>query len=84
MYTEHFGFTEEPFGTTPDPRFFYENPSYREAYRHLLWGLTERRGLMTLIGAVGTGKTTILRHLGGPVEACGPVHRGRISAVELR
>jgi tripartite-type tricarboxylate transporter receptor subunit TctC/type II secretory pathway predicted ATPase ExeA len=63
MYKEHFGFTEEPFGTTPDPRFFYENPSYREAYRHLLWGLTERRGLMTLIGAVGTGKTTILRHL---------------------
>jgi type II secretory pathway predicted ATPase ExeA len=63
MYKEHFGFTEEPFGTTPDPRFFYENPSYREAYSHLLWGLTERRGVMTLIGAVGTGKTTILRHL---------------------
>ena len=63
MYKEHFGFTAEPFGTTPDPRFFYENPSNREAYNHLLWGLTEHRDLMTLIGAVGTGKTTVLRHL---------------------
>jgi type II secretory pathway predicted ATPase ExeA len=63
MYKEYFGFTDDPFGITPDPRFFYENPIYREAFTKLSWGVAERRGLMTLIGAVGTGKTTVLRQL---------------------
>ena len=63
MYNPYFGFPEEPFGITPDPRFFYENPIYREAYTTLAWGIRARRGLLSLVGAVGTGKTTILRHL---------------------
>ena len=63
MYKQYFGFSEEPFGITPDPRFFYENPIYREASTTLERGIEGRRGLMTLVGAVGTGKTTVLRRL---------------------
>jgi len=48
---------------TPDPRFFYANSGNEEAYASLLYGIRERKGFITLIGEVGTGKTTLLRRL---------------------
>src|SRR5215813_7549462 len=63
MYTDYFGFREKPFGVTPDPRFFYTNPCYQEAYASLFYGIRERRGFIVLTGEVGTGKTTLLRRL---------------------
>ena len=63
MYTEHFGFREHPFRITSDPRFFYPNPGHQEAYAHLVYGVTQRRGFVVLTGEVGTGKTTLLRRL---------------------
>jgi general secretion pathway protein A len=63
MYTDYFGFREKPFSITPDPRFFYTNSCYQEAYTSLLYGIYERRGFMVLTGEIGTGKTTLLRRL---------------------
>jgi len=63
MYTAYFGFREKPFSVTPDPRFFYTNPSYQEAYANLVYAIRERRGFVMLTGEVGTGKTTLLRRL---------------------
>src|SRR5262245_46938085 len=63
MYTNYFGFREKPFSITPDPRFFYTNPCYQEAYASLLYGIYERRGFIVLTGEIGTGKTTLLRRL---------------------
>jgi general secretion pathway protein A len=63
MYTDYFGFREKPFSITPDPRFFYTNPRYQEAYASLLYGIHERRGFIVLTGEIGTGKTTLLRRL---------------------
>jgi general secretion pathway protein A len=63
MYTDYFGFRERPFSITPDPRFFYTNPRYQEAYASLLYGIHERRGFIVLTGEIGTGKTTLLRRL---------------------
>jgi general secretion pathway protein A len=63
MYIDYFGFREKPFSVTPDPRFFYTNPSYQEAYASLLYGIHERRGFIVLTGEIGTGKTTLLRRL---------------------
>lgn len=63
MYAAHFGFTDQPFSATPDPRFFYENCMYREAFATLLYGVRERKGFIVLTGEVGTGKTTLLRRL---------------------
>jgi general secretion pathway protein A len=63
MYTDYFGFREKPFSLTPDPRFFYTNPRYQEAYASLLYGIHERRGFIVLTGEIGTGKTTLLRRL---------------------
>jgi len=63
MYNEYFGFREKPFNVTPDPKYFYENPVYQEAYASLLYGIRERKGFIVLTGEVGTGKTTLLRRL---------------------
>lgn len=63
MYTTYFGFREEPFNITPDPRFFYANPGHEEAYAGLLYGIRERKGYISLIGEAGTGKTTLLRRV---------------------
>lgn len=69
MYTTYFGLREKPFNVTPDPRFFYANPVYHEAYASLLAGIQERKGFVVMTGEVGTGKTTLLRMLMKNVEA---------------
>jgi general secretion pathway protein A len=60
MYCNFFGFSEKPFEVTPDPKFLYLSPAHREILASLLYGIKERRGFITVIGEVGTGKTTLL------------------------
>ena len=63
MYNSYFGFLESPFSVTPDPRFFYTNPIYQEAYATLRYGIEAKKGFIVITGEVGTGKTTLLRKL---------------------
>ena len=63
MYNGYFGFLESPFSVTPDPRFFYTNPVYLEAYAILRYGIEGKKGFVVVTGEVGTGKTTLLRKL---------------------
>jgi general secretion pathway protein A len=63
MYLTYHGLTEKPFNATPDPRFVYMSPAYREALAQLLYGVQERKGFIVLTGQVGTGKTTLLHTL---------------------
>jgi len=63
MYNSHFGFSESPFNVTPDPRFFYTNRVYREAFSALRYGIEAKKGFIVITGEVGTGKTTLLRKL---------------------
>ena len=60
MYRNFFGFSEKPFDVTPDPRFLYLSPTHREVLASLIYGILERRGFITVVGEVGTGKTTLL------------------------
>ena len=60
MYESYFGLNDNPFGMTPDPQCYFQSESHKEAYAGLTYGIAERRGLMTLVGEVGTGKTTLL------------------------
>jgi general secretion pathway protein A len=86
MHNEHFGFAESPFGVTPDPRFFFVNPSYEESFGTLRYGIEARKGLIVLTGDAGTGKTTLIKKLVGSFEPnvhtaciCDP----RLSFIEL-
>jgi type II secretory pathway predicted ATPase ExeA/HAMP domain-containing protein len=65
----HFGFRERPFGVTPDPRFFYNNPAYMKNLAELAHGIKVKKGLMLLTGEVGTGKTILLRKLMRDLDA---------------
>lgn len=60
MYCTHYKFSEKPFGVTPDPRFLYLTEGHRETFASLIYGIRERRGFITIVGEVGTGKTTLL------------------------
>jgi general secretion pathway protein A len=62
MYQDYFGFSTLPFSITPDPRFFYDdNPSCREAFAVLRYGIEARKGFVVITGEAGTGKTTLLK-----------------------
>ncbi len=63
MYCEFYQLSERPFNVTPDPKFLYLNARYREAVAALQYGITQRKGFITLIGEAGTGKTTLLKRL---------------------
>ncbi|MGH8659152.1 MAG: AAA family ATPase [Gammaproteobacteria bacterium] len=86
MYLEYFGLQEAPFSMAPNPRFLFMSPQHEEAFAHLLYGLGESGGFVLLTGEVGTGKTTLsrhlLEHLPEDVDAA-LIFNPRLSAVEL-
>jgi len=61
MYCKHYGFAEKPFNLTPEPEFLYMTSGHREALATLLYGIRKGRGIIAMVGDVGTGKTTLLR-----------------------
>ncbi|HWO42158.1 MAG TPA: AAA family ATPase [Candidatus Eisenbacteria bacterium] len=69
MYTDHFGLTQSPFTSSPDPRFFYANATYQKAFTELRYGVKLRKGLMVLTGHSGTGKTTLMKLLASRFES---------------
>ena len=61
MYESFFSLNENPFGTTPDPRFLYKSKAHREALAYLAFGVFRKKGFLAISGEVGIGKTTIIR-----------------------
>lgn len=57
IYNKFFGFREEPFGLTPNPKFLYMSKNHEEAIAHLNFGISENKGFIMLTGEVGSGKT---------------------------
>jgi general secretion pathway protein A len=60
-YLDYFGLAEKPFSLTPDPLFYFESRSHREALDHLAFFLSQKEGFALIYGDVGTGKTTLSR-----------------------
>ncbi len=63
MYRAYFNLKENPFTTSPDPRFFYLAPSHGESVAKCEYAIRNKSGLAVVYGDVGTGKTTILNEL---------------------
>ncbi len=86
IYNNFFGFNEEPFGVTPDPKFLYLSRKHEDAIAHILYGIKHDRGFIMLTGEVGSGKTTIIRHI---LDSLGPdvrtamILNPRMNALEL-
>lgn len=60
-YLEHFGFTEKPFGMSPDPDFYFESKEHKQAFEYLTFFIAQQEGFALIYGDVGSGKTTISR-----------------------
>jgi type II secretory pathway predicted ATPase ExeA len=63
MYAEYFGLREFPFGSTPDPAFFYSNEAWRDTLAVLEDGIKSRSAFCLVTGEAGTGKSILLRRL---------------------
>lgn len=60
-YEQHFGFVESPFTLTSNPRFLFESTAHLAALREIAYALPRREPIITVTGAIGTGKTTLCR-----------------------
>ena len=63
MYNDFYKFKESPFNITSDPDFFFSSSRHEEAFSHLFYGISSRKGIIVITGEIGTGKTTLCRTL---------------------
>src|SRR2546426_1648764 len=60
---EYFRLNEEPFRLSPSPRFLYLNDQVKQATSKVEYMTKHRTAPMYMYGAIGSGKTSILRRL---------------------
>jgi type II secretory pathway predicted ATPase ExeA len=63
MYEAFFGLREKPFSILPDPKFLFFSRHHRIAYAMLEYGIVNQAGFTIVTGAIGSGKTTLVRKL---------------------
>src|SRR5712692_10753267 len=60
---QYFGLNEEPFRLSPSPRFLYLNDQVKQATSKVEYMTKHRTAPLYMYGAIGSGKTSILRRL---------------------
>ncbi len=63
MYLSHYHLKRKPFQISPDPQFLWLGETHKEALATMVYGIHDSRGLLLLVGDVGTGKTTLINRL---------------------
>src|ERR1017187_3919075 len=63
MYEAHYGLREKPFSILPDPDLIYWGQIHRMAFSMLEFGVMNNAGFTVITGEIGSGKTTLVRHL---------------------
>src|SRR5215217_3443768 len=67
-YLEHFKLIEEPYSTSPNPKYLYISPTHNLALDKIKYTVGAKRGLAFCFGSAGTGKTTIARDFAQRLE----------------
>src|SRR5438270_4068865 len=62
-YLAYFSLTEEPFSTVPSPRYFFLTTVHATALEKTAFVVAARKGLATVFGDTGTGKSSLARLL---------------------
>ncbi len=68
MYESFYNFSGKPFQLTPDQRFYFNSKVHNRAMSYLQYGLEQKEGFIVITGAVGTGKTMLVRNLFGELD----------------
>ncbi|MBI3652036.1 MAG: AAA family ATPase [Acidobacteria bacterium] len=63
MYRDFYKLKTIPFGLTPDPKYIFKTESHLEVTANLQYGIEHSKGIVVVLGEVGTGKTTTLRSM---------------------
>jgi general secretion pathway protein A len=63
MYEAYYGLHEKPFSILPDPDMIYWGRTHRMAFAMLEFGVMNNAGFTVITGEIGSGKTTLVRHL---------------------
>jgi general secretion pathway protein A len=61
MYLDFYRLKSAPFQITPDPTFLFLSASHKAALDAMAAGIATRQGLVTITGAKGVGKTTLVQ-----------------------
>src|SRR3954470_19772481 len=62
-YLSYFGLKEEPFSTVPSPRYFFLTSVHSTALEKTAYVVGAKKGLTTVFGDTGTGKSSLARLL---------------------
>lgn len=62
-YSKLFNLRVNPFGETPDARFYFDSHTHNAALSKVGWAFHQGKGFTLLTGEVGTGKTLLSRML---------------------
>src|SRR5205823_298395 len=62
-YLSYFNLTEEPFSTVPSPRYFFLTTVHATALEKTAFVVAAQKGLATVFGDTGTGKSSLARLL---------------------
>jgi putative secretion ATPase (PEP-CTERM system associated) len=77
VYSDFYGFSEQPFRLTPDARFYFDSRTHKKAMAYLGYGLAQGEGFIVITGDVGAGKSTLVQHLLTTIE------KARLNAISL-
>lgn len=72
-YCDFFHFATNPFGETPNTKFFYSSSQHAYALNSILKGIQEGKGFQLLVGEVGVGKSILARLVANKVSEMGEV-----------
>ena len=62
-YESFYNLREHPFSFAAEDKFYYDSPQHSKALFKLSHAVETEKGLALLVGAIGTGKTTLSRRL---------------------
>jgi type II secretory pathway predicted ATPase ExeA len=62
-YLRYYHLREHPFSNVVNNKFYYNGAQHAVALSKLKYAIDSKKGLAVVIGDIGTGKTTLARHL---------------------
>lgn len=87
MFEDYYKLSGRPFQLTPDPKYYFQPESHSPVVEHLSGASKEPDGIALVTGDIGTGKTTLARHLQETLDtsqyAVGMMSNTRVAGADL-